>query len=54
VFLCIPKLLRHFGPRVAFGLPGLLMLMAILVFWVGGHHDHHVAPSGPDPDSVLG
>jgi POT family proton-dependent oligopeptide transporter len=51
--LCIPKLLRHFGPRVAFGLPGLLMLMATLVFWVGRHHYHHVAPSGPDPHSVL-
>jgi POT family proton-dependent oligopeptide transporter len=51
--LCIPKLLRHFGPQVAFGLPGLLMLIATLVFWVGRRHYHHVTPSGPDPDSVL-
>jgi POT family proton-dependent oligopeptide transporter len=34
----MPLLLEHLGPRIAFGLPGLLMLIALLVFWLGRRH----------------
>ncbi len=33
--LLIPVLLEKYGPHVAFGVPGFLMLMATIVFWKG-------------------
>ncbi len=33
--LVIPWLFDAYGPRVAFGVPGLAMALALLVFWVG-------------------
>lgn len=33
--LLIPVLLENYGPHVAFGVPGLLMLIATIVFWRG-------------------
>ncbi len=33
--LMTPLLLKHYGPSVAFGVPGLLMLIATLVFYLG-------------------
>lgn len=33
--LLIPVLLEKFGPHVAFGVPGLLMMIATIVFWRG-------------------
>ncbi|MEO6693761.1 MAG: POT family MFS transporter [Ignavibacteria bacterium] len=33
--ILIPVLLDKYGPHVAFGVPGLLMLMATIVFWMG-------------------
>lgn len=33
--LLIPVLLEDYGPHVAFGVPGLLMLLATIVFWMG-------------------
>ena len=33
--LLIPKTLRLFGPAVAFGIPGILMGIATLIFWLG-------------------
>lgn len=43
--LLIPVLLDSFGPAVAFGLPGLLMGFATLVFWLGRNKFVH-APAG--------
>src|SRR5690606_6310667 len=51
--LFAPLLLRHFGPAVAFGVPGVLMFIATLVFWLGRHRYVNVPPSGPDPHSFL-
>lgn len=34
------------GPHVAFGLPGLLMLIATWVFWQGRHKFVHIPPRG--------
>lgn len=42
--LLIPKLLEWYGPHVAFGVPGLLMLLATFVFWLGRHKFVHIQP----------
>ncbi len=44
--LLIPKLLNNFGPHIAFGTPGLLMLLATWIFWLGRNKFVHVPPSG--------
>ena len=46
--LIIPWLLKHFGPSLAFGIPGLLMLVATITFWSGRFHFIHIKPSGID------
>lgn len=51
--LFAPLLLREYGAAVAFGIPGILMFIATLVFWLGRHKYVNVPPSGPDPDSFL-
>lgn len=51
--LFIPKLLRYYGPSVAFGVPGVLMLIATVVFWLGKKHYREIPPSPHDPDSFL-
>ena len=33
--LLTPVMLKAYGPQVAFGIPGLLMLRATIVFWMG-------------------
>jgi proton-dependent oligopeptide transporter, POT family len=52
--LFIPKLLKHHGPAVAFGLPGVLMGVATLVFWLGRKHYHELPPTGAAPYSREG
>lgn len=42
--LITPWLLKHHGPHVAFALPGVLMLVATLLFWVGRHDFAHIPP----------
>ena len=44
--LLTPWLLEHRGPGVAFGVPGVLMGIATLVFWAGRHRFIHVPPRG--------
>lgn len=44
--LLIPVLLRYYGPSVAFGLPGVLMGIATLVFWMGRHKYAHIPATG--------
>jgi POT family proton-dependent oligopeptide transporter len=44
--LLIPELLDRFGPHVAFGVPGILMLLATIVFWLGRNKFVHVPPGG--------
>lgn len=43
-----PWLLEHesFGPRWAFGVPGVLMLLATILFWLGRNRFVHVPPAG--------
>jgi POT family proton-dependent oligopeptide transporter len=40
--LLTPKLLEWYGPHVAFGVPGVLMLAATIVFWMGRNTFAHV------------
>jgi POT family proton-dependent oligopeptide transporter len=44
--LLAEPILNRFGPRVAFGIPGVLMLLATLVFWAGRNKFVHIPPGG--------
>jgi len=44
--LAIPWLLQHYGSAIAFGLPGVLMLLATLIFRAGRYRFVHVPPGG--------
>lgn len=44
--LLTPYLLANVGPWAAFGLPGVLMAIATLVFWMGRKSFIHVPPAG--------
>jgi POT family proton-dependent oligopeptide transporter len=46
--LLTPWLLEHYGPHAAFGVPGLVMLLATLAFWLGRYRFIHVPPGGMD------
>jgi len=41
-----PWLQNRYGPRVAFGVPGVFMLMATIAFWLGRKKFVHVPPGG--------
>jgi POT family proton-dependent oligopeptide transporter len=43
--LLIPYVLKHWGPRIAFGIPGVLMAIATVVFWLGRKH-YTIVPPG--------
>ncbi|OEZ70291.1 Di-/tripeptide transporter [Janthinobacterium sp. HH103] len=51
--LLMPMFLRDFGPSIAFGIPGLMMLAATVVFWMGAKKYVHVPPAPPNPDSFT-
>ena len=52
--LLMPIFLRNYGPAVAFGIPGVLMGVATLVFWLGRRDYVRVPPTrGRDPDGFL-
>ena len=51
--LLMPRLLRDEGPAWAFGLPGILMLLATIALWSGRKRYVMVPPSPPDPHSFL-
>lgn len=44
--LLTPWLLQHYGPSLAFGIPGGLMLLATIVFWWGRDTYRSIPPSG--------
>jgi POT family proton-dependent oligopeptide transporter len=45
IFFC-PVLLKNYGPRLAFGTPAAMMLVAVLVFWLGRKKYAVVPPAG--------
>ncbi len=46
--LATPLLLKYYGPSIAFGIPGILMFVATVVFWMGRNVFTAVPPSGID------
>ena len=44
--LLTPWLLYWYGPHLAFGVPGVLMAIATLMFWMDRHKFIHVPPGG--------
>jgi proton-dependent oligopeptide transporter, POT family len=44
--LTIPVLLDRSGPAVAFAVPGILMALATIVFWLGRRRFAHIPPAG--------
>ena len=51
--LSMPLVLKHYGAAWAFGLPGALMALATLFFWLGRSRYVHVAPEPDNPHSFL-
>ncbi len=45
IFFC-PVLLKLYGPKLAFGTPAAMMVLATLVFWMGRHKFAAVPPAG--------
>ena len=45
--LLTPWLLEWYGPHWAFGVPGILMALATLVFWMGRNRFVHIPAVGP-------
>ncbi len=39
-----PMLLEHYGASVAFAIPGILMFLATLIFWMGRQQYTHISP----------
>ena len=46
--LLTPWLLEHYGPHIAFGVPGALMVLATIFFWMGRKVFIHIPPGGMD------
>jgi POT family proton-dependent oligopeptide transporter len=46
--LLTPWLLVNYGSHVAFGIPGILMALATLMFWMGRHVFVHIPAGGMD------
>ncbi len=51
--LITPWTLKAYGPSVAFGVPGVLMFLATIVFWMGRHEYIHVPPTKSDGHGFL-
>ena len=45
-FWLIPLLLKYAGPRWAFGVPGILMAVAAVIFWCGRYRFVHIPAAG--------
>ncbi len=51
--LLMPRILRAWGPSWAFGIPGILMFAATVIFWAGRRRYVIVPPAPPDPNGFL-
>jgi len=51
--LLMPVFLKNYGPSVAFGIPGLLMLAAWLILWSGRKKYVNVPPAAPNEHSFT-
>jgi POT family proton-dependent oligopeptide transporter len=50
--LLMPRILASWGPAWAFGIPGILMFIATVIFWSGRKKYVHVPPTPRDPHSL--
>jgi POT family proton-dependent oligopeptide transporter len=44
--LAIPELKKRYGPGIAFGVPGILMALATIIFWMGRKKYKRAKPAG--------
>jgi POT family proton-dependent oligopeptide transporter len=51
--LLMPKILKAWGPAWAFGIPGILMFIATVIFWAGRRKYVHLPPAPPNPNSFM-
>jgi POT family proton-dependent oligopeptide transporter len=51
--MATPLLLKYYGPSIAFGIPGLLMLLATYIFWLGRKSFVHIPPFGKEYLKLL-
>ena len=52
--LLMPRLLKEYGPSIAFGIPGILMGIATIIFWLGRRKYVRVPPThGKEPHSFF-
>ena len=51
--LLMPIFLKKYGASVAFGIPGVLMLIATIIFWAGRKQYVMVAPEPANPHSFI-
>ncbi|MEY4902264.1 MAG: hypothetical protein RLZZ292_79 [Bacteroidota bacterium] len=51
--LLIPYLKNHYGPRIAFGVPAVAMLVATVFFYLGREQYVRVAPKGDNNKLVI-
>ena len=51
--LLMPRILASWGPAWAFGIPGILMFIATVIFWSGRKKYVHVPPTPRDPHSLM-
>ena len=51
--LLMPLFLKEFGGSIAFGIPGILMLIATIIFWSGRTKYVLLPPNAKNPDSFL-
>jgi POT family proton-dependent oligopeptide transporter len=48
-----PWTLKHYGPSIAFGIPGVLMFIATFIFWLGRNEFVHVPPQKGDGHGFM-
>ena len=51
--LSMPLLLKYYGAAVAFGIPGVLMFIATVFFWLGRKRYVHMPPEPKNPHGFL-
>lgn len=51
--LLIPLVIKYYGPAIAFGLPGVLMLIATIVFYMGRNKYIKIPPSGIRKENFI-
>jgi POT family proton-dependent oligopeptide transporter len=51
--LLMPIFLKNYGASIAFGIPGLLMFIATIIFWSGRKKYINMPPAPPDPNSFT-